>query len=51
MDGWFSRAGLRVHSRTHASTILGGEINYKEGQEFHVNVDVPEDHIDLFNYT
>ncbi len=50
VDGFFSKAGFRFNARTHASASIGGEIKYEEGQEFEVNIDAPEEPVDLFSY-
>eukprot|EP00795_Rhopilema_esculentum_P006498 gene6498-11955_t len=50
VDGFFSKVGLRLHSNTHTTAKIGGEVDYKEGKIFEAKIDAPSDKVDLFKY-
>ena len=49
--GISSKAGLKFHSKTHASSEVSGEVDYEEGKELKVKVNAPDSAIDLFSYS
>ena len=51
VHGISSKAGLRFHSKTHASSKISGEVEYKEGTELKIKVDVPDNAMDMFSYS
>ena len=51
IDSHFVQSGVFVNSSMFVSNMVKGSLIYKEGQTFKINVDTPEEPIQLFNFS
>ena len=51
IDSHYVSTGVFVNSSMFVSNMLKGSVTYKEGQELKINLDTPEEPIQLFNFS
>ena len=51
IDSHFVSSGVFVNSSMYFSNMMKSSVVYKEGQMFKINVDTPEEPIQLFNFS
>ncbi len=50
VDAWIARTGLKIVNTLHTSTLADGKIQLQNGQVFNLDINMPQDKIELFDF-
>lgn len=50
MDAFIAKAGLRMVNTLHTSNVADGKIQLQDGQIFNMDINMPSDRIELFDF-
>ena len=50
VDAWIAKTGLKLVNTLHTSNIADGKIQIQDGQIFNMDINMPNDRVELFDF-